>query len=79
MVRGAFPAGFRVRLPRQGSAPLPRDGGALRRRAAGPWSACSRVRRVVRARYGDEDISATYRLKAELFERTNIMVPPRDT
>jgi len=27
--------------------------------------------------YGDEDISATFRLKEELFERTNIMgVPP---
>ena len=26
--------------------------------------------------YGDEDISATYRLKAELFERTNIMSAP---
>jgi len=29
--------------------------------------------------YGDEDISATYRLKAELFERTNLMgAPARD-
>jgi hypothetical protein len=30
--------------------------------------------------YGDEDISATFRLKEELFERTNIMgVPPLRT
>jgi hypothetical protein len=26
--------------------------------------------------YGDEDISATFRLKEELFERTNIMKGP---
>ena len=26
--------------------------------------------------FGDEDISATYRLKSELFERTNIMKAP---
>ena len=26
--------------------------------------------------YGDEDISATFRLKEELFERTNIMSAP---
>jgi 3-hydroxyisobutyrate dehydrogenase len=26
--------------------------------------------------YGEEDISATFRLKAELFERTNIMGGP---
>jgi len=26
--------------------------------------------------FGDEDISATYRLKSELFERTNIMSAP---
>jgi 3-hydroxyisobutyrate dehydrogenase len=26
--------------------------------------------------FGDEDISATYRLKSELFERTNIMRAP---
>ena len=26
--------------------------------------------------FGDEDISATYRLKSELFERTNIMDAP---
>jgi 3-hydroxyisobutyrate dehydrogenase len=26
--------------------------------------------------YGEEDISATFRLKAELFERTNIMGAP---
>ena len=30
--------------------------------------------------YGDEDISATFRLKEELFERTNIMrAPNRDS
>ena len=26
--------------------------------------------------FGDEDISATYRLKSELFERTNLMGTP---
>src|SRR5882762_4365287 len=79
MVRGAFPAGFRVRLHAK-------DLRICREMAARFGVALPVVERMlaeyaelVARGYGDEDISATYRLKAELFERTNIMVPPRDT
>ena len=34
---------------------------------------------LVSRSYGDEDISATFRLKEELFERTNIMRAPPGT
>ena len=41
------------------------------------WSACSgEYAELVARGYGDEDISATYRLKSELFERTNLMGAP---
>jgi 3-hydroxyisobutyrate dehydrogenase len=79
MVRGAFPAGFRVRLHAK-------DLRICREMAARFGVALPVVERMlaeyaelVARGFGDEDISATYRLKAELFERTNIMVPPRDT
>ena len=59
-------------------------GSATTWRRASAWScrwssACwASTRELVARGYGDEDISATYRLKAELFERTNIMsAPPR--
>ena len=80
MVRGAFPAGFRVRLHEK-------DLRICREMAARFGVALPVVERMlaeyaelVARGYGDEDISATYRLKAELFERTNIMgAPARDT
>jgi 3-hydroxyisobutyrate dehydrogenase len=80
MVRGAYPAGFRVRLHEK-------DLRICREMAARFGVALPVVERMlaeyaelVARGYGDEDISATYRLKAELFERTNIMVAPaRDT
>ena len=80
MVRGAYPAGFRVRLHEK-------DLRICREMAARFGVALPVVERMlaeyaelVARGYGDEDISATYRLKAELFERTNIMgVPARDT
>ncbi|HYL70190.1 MAG TPA: NAD(P)-dependent oxidoreductase [Candidatus Dormibacteraeota bacterium] len=79
MVRGAYPAGFRVRLHAK-------DLGICRDMAARFGVALPVVERMlgeyaelVARGYGDEDISATYRLKAELFERTNIMgAPARD-
>ena len=79
MVRGSYPAGFRVRLHAK-------DLGICHDMAARFGVALPVVERMLAeyteltARgYGDEDISATYRLKAELFERTNIMsAPPRD-
>jgi 3-hydroxyisobutyrate dehydrogenase len=76
MVRQAYPAGFRVRLHAK-------DLGICHDMAAGFGVALPVVERMLAeyaelmARgYGDEDISATYRLKAELFERTNIMSAP---
>ena len=76
MVRGAYPAGFRVRLHAK-------DLGICRDMAARFGVALPLVERMlgeyaelVARGYGDEDISATYRLKAELFERTNIMGTP---
>jgi 3-hydroxyisobutyrate dehydrogenase len=78
MVRGAYPAGFRVRLHEK-------DLRICHDMAARFGVALPVVERMlaeyaqlVARGYGDEDISATFRLKAELFERTNRMqAPPR--
>jgi 3-hydroxyisobutyrate dehydrogenase len=79
MARGAYPAGFRVRLHQK-------DLGICRDMAARFGVELPVVERMlaeyaelVARGYGDEDISATFRLKQELFERTNIMgaPPPR--
>ena len=79
MAKGAYPAGFRVRLHAK-------DLGICHDMAARfgvELPVVERMRREyaeLEARgYGDEDISATFRLKEELFERTNIMrAPNRD-
>jgi 3-hydroxyisobutyrate dehydrogenase len=70
MVRGAYPAGFRVRLHAK-------DLGICRDMAARFGVALPLVERMlgeyselVSRGYGDEDISATFRLKEELFERS---------
>src|SRR5262245_59005251 len=70
MVRGAYPAGFRVRLHAK-------DLGICRDMAARFGVTLPVVERMldeyaelVSRGYGDEDISATFRLKAELFERS---------
>jgi 3-hydroxyisobutyrate dehydrogenase len=70
MVRGAYPAGFRVRLHAK-------DLGICRDMAARFGVALPVVERMlgeyselVSRGYGDEDISATFRLKEELFERS---------
>jgi 3-hydroxyisobutyrate dehydrogenase len=69
MVRGAYPAGFRVRLHAK-------DLGICRDMAARFGVALPVVERMldeyaelVARGYGDEDISATFRLKEELFDR----------
>lgn len=69
MVRGSYPAGFRVRLHAK-------DLGICRDMAARFGVALPVVERMlgeyaelVSRGYGDEDISATFRLKEELFER----------
>ncbi|HVO44756.1 MAG TPA: NAD(P)-dependent oxidoreductase [Steroidobacteraceae bacterium] len=68
MVRGSYPAGFRVRLHAK-------DLGICRDMAARFGVALPVVERMlgeyaelVARGYGDEDISATFRLKSELFE-----------
>ena len=50
MARGAYPAGFRVRLHAKDLRHLPRHGGALRRGAAGGRAHAGRVRRAHRPR-----------------------------
>jgi 3-hydroxyisobutyrate dehydrogenase len=76
MARGSYPAGFRVRLHAK-------DLGICHDMAARFGVALPVVERMlgeyaelVARGFGDEDISATYRLKEELFERTNIMRAP---
>jgi 3-hydroxyisobutyrate dehydrogenase len=76
MARGAYPPGFKVRLHAK-------DLGICRDMAARFGVALPVVERMlgeyaelVARGFGDEDVSATYRLKQELFERTNIMSAP---
>ncbi|HEX8810221.1 MAG TPA: NAD(P)-dependent oxidoreductase [Xanthobacteraceae bacterium] len=76
MARGSYPAGFRVRLH-------DKDLGICHDMVARFGTALPVVERMrkeyaelIARGYGDEDISATFRLKEELFERTNIMRAP---
>jgi 3-hydroxyisobutyrate dehydrogenase len=77
MARGAYPPGFRVRLHEK-DLRICHDMAArfgvklpVVERMLGEYA------ELVARGYGDEDISATFRLKAELFERTNIMSAPK--
>ena len=70
MVRGSFPAGFRVRLHEK-DLTICRDMAArfgvalpVVERMLGEYA------ELVARGYGDEDISSTFRLKTELFEQT---------
>jgi 3-hydroxyisobutyrate dehydrogenase len=76
MVRGSYPAGFRVRLHEK-DLRICHDMAA---RFGVELPVVERMLReyaeLVARGFGEEDISATYRLKAELFERTNIMSAP---
>jgi 3-hydroxyisobutyrate dehydrogenase len=79
MARGTFPAGFRVRLHAK-------DLRICHDMAARFGVALPVVERMlaeyaelIARGYGDEDVSAAFRLKAELFERTNIMSAPPGT
>jgi 3-hydroxyisobutyrate dehydrogenase len=76
MMRHAYPAGFRVRLHAK-------DLGICHDMAARFGVALPVVERMlaeyaelIARGFGDEDVSATYRLKEELFEHTNIMHAP---
>jgi 3-hydroxyisobutyrate dehydrogenase len=69
MVRGTYPAGFRVRLHEK-DLTICRDMAArfgvalpVVERMLGEYA------ELVARGYGDEDISATFRLKSELFEK----------
>jgi len=75
MIRGSFPAGFRVRLHAK-------DLGICRDMAAAFGVHLPVVDEMLREYavliergYGDEDISAVYRLKAELFEEAAAAIP----
>jgi 3-hydroxyisobutyrate dehydrogenase len=79
MARGTYPAGFRVRLHAK-------DLKICHDMAARSGVALPVVERMlaeyaelIARGYGDEDVSAAFRLKAELFERTNIMSAPPGT
>jgi 3-hydroxyisobutyrate dehydrogenase len=79
MIRGTYPPGFRIRLHAK-------DLGICRDMAARFGVTLPVVERMLEeyaelcARgYGDEDISAAYRLKAELFEPAGQSGAPRDT
>jgi 3-hydroxyisobutyrate dehydrogenase len=76
MARGAYPAGFRVRLHAKDLA-ICRD---MTARFGVHLPVVDRMldeyAELMARGYGDEDISATFRLKEELFERTNIMRAP---
>jgi 3-hydroxyisobutyrate dehydrogenase len=76
MAKGAYPAGFRVRL-HQKDLRICHDMAA---RFGVQLPVVERMlaeyAELVARGYGDEDISATFRLKEELFERTNIMGAP---
>jgi 3-hydroxyisobutyrate dehydrogenase len=76
MARGSYPPGFRVRLHEK-------DLGICHDMVARFGTALPVVERMrkeyaelIARGYGDEDVSATFRLKEELFERTNIMRTP---
>jgi 3-hydroxyisobutyrate dehydrogenase len=76
MIRGAYPAGFRVRLHTK-DLTICRDMAArfgvalpVVERMLGEYA------ELVSRGYGDEDISATFRLKAELFERAHTAGAP---
>jgi 3-hydroxyisobutyrate dehydrogenase len=78
MVRGSYPAGFRVRLHAK-------DLGICRDMAARFGATLPVVERMlgeyaelVARGYADEDISATFRLKTELFAGASARPPPHD-
>jgi 3-hydroxyisobutyrate dehydrogenase len=80
MVRGAYPAGFRVRLHEKDLRICHDMAARFGVELPVVERMLAEYAELVARGYGDEDISATYRLKAELFEQTNIMrMPLRDS
>ena len=76
MARGSYPAGFRVRLHAK-DLTICRDM-AARFGVSLPVveRMLSEYAELISRGYGDEDISAAFRLKQEQFERTNVMGAP---
>jgi 3-hydroxyisobutyrate dehydrogenase len=79
MARGAYPAGFRVRLHAKDLAICHDMAARFGVQLPVVERMLAEYAELIARGYGDEDISATFRLKEELFERTNIMgaPPPR--
>ena len=76
MARGAYPAGFRVRLHEKDLRICHDMAARFGVKLPVVERMLAEYAELVARGYGDEDISATFRLKAELFERTNIMSAP---
>jgi 3-hydroxyisobutyrate dehydrogenase len=76
MARGAYPQGFRVRLHEKDLRICHDMAARFGVKLPVVERMLAEYAELVARGYGDEDISATYRLKAELFERTNIMSAP---
>jgi 3-hydroxyisobutyrate dehydrogenase len=76
MVRGAYPAGFRVRLHEKDLRICHDMAARFGVQLPVVERMLAEYAELVARGFGDEDISATYRLKSELFERTNIMSAP---
>jgi 3-hydroxyisobutyrate dehydrogenase len=76
MARGAYPPGFRVRLHEKDLRICHDMAARFGVQLPVVERMLSEYAELVARGYGDEDISATFRLKEELFERTNIMGAP---
>jgi 3-hydroxyisobutyrate dehydrogenase len=76
MAKGAYPAGFRVRLHQKDLRICHEMAARFGVQLPVVERMLAEYAELVARGYGDEDISATFRLKAELFERTNIMGTP---
>ncbi len=76
MARGSYPAGFRVRLHEKDLRICHDMAARFGVELPVVERMLAEYAELVARGYGDEDISATFRLKEELFERTNIMGAP---
>lgn len=76
MAKGAYPAGFRVRLHQKDLRICHEMAARFGVELPVVERMLAEYAELVARGYGDEDISATFRLKEELFERTNIMGAP---
>ena len=73
MARGSYPAGFRVRLHAKDLRICHDMAARFGVKLPVVERMLTEYAELTARGYGDEDISATYRLKSELFEQTNLM------